>query len=402
MRCAESQRGAVAVGVALLLLVLTTLVCLSAVQIAVGEQRSMAGDVQAQRTLALADLALARGLAQLHAAAAQILSAAGWSACDAAQVEPPCGDGVRNLYDSRWTALADVAAARYESEAGSARLHYLARAASAGSSAPRLPLIQVVGEARSADGRGRALLRQDTLIQPLLAQFPEATVLAASARLGGSARLVTAGALSIWAAGDAQLVDSSRSCRPPESAEAYCGAALSSDSLEAADVLDVDGDHGTNRDSGIAPGDVFERVFGVAAAQWTSIREQLRPLTDCAELGAASSGAWWIDGDCVPAANAAVGSAAAPLLLVVANGRLIADGSRINGLVLLYSHDGGAAGIVATHGATISGALAANGAIDIASGNYVLRDDAGVAAALLSGPSAPTLLTPVAGSWRDY
>ncbi|WP_428310070.1 hypothetical protein [Hydrocarboniphaga sp.] len=411
MRCAESQRGAVATGVALLLLILVTLLVLSAMQIAVGDQRSMASDAQTQRLAALAELELARGLTHLRANANRIAAtqaegwmssaAQRWSACSGTRIDPPCGDGVRNLFDSRWTAYADVAEARYSAGADSARLHFLALALTAGTAAPRADVLQVVGESASADGRSRALVRQDVLIHPLIAQWPEATVIAASARFGGSGRIVAA-PLSIWTAGDAHLADTSQTCAVSSDAASACGATLSEPGLEQADMLDVDGNLGVNRDSSVAPGDIVERVFGVGALLWPSLRAQMPGLDRCASLGPDTHGAWWIEGDCVATPDVAIGSATAPLLLVVANGRLSLDGNAFSGLLVLLSHDAGSSGIALTHDASIAGALVANGPLEISSGAYLIRPDAAVASALQSGAEAPLLLTPVPGSWRDY
>jgi hypothetical protein len=411
MPCADRQRGAVAIGVALLLLMLISLLVLSDVQIAVGEQRSMASEVQTQRLTALAELELARGLGHLRANANRIAAtqADGWMAsgaerwlpCSSTRIDPPCGDGVRNLFDSRWTAYADVVEARYSVGADSAKLHYLALALLAGAAAPRQDVLQIVGESASVDGRGHAFVRQDALIHPLIAQWPEATIIASSARFGGSARIV-AGKLSIWTAGDTRLADSSLTCEAPASAATACGETLSEPGLEAADVLDVDGNLGANRDSSIAPGDIVERVFGVGTSMWASLRAQMLSRDRCASLGPDAHGAWWIDGDCSVPPGVAIGSVGAPLVLVIANGRLSLDANAFSGLLVLLSHDGGSASLAAIHGAVIAGALVANGPVEIASGSYLIRPDAAIAAALQNGANAPLLLTPVPGSWRDY
>ena len=411
MRCVERQRGAVAIGVAMLLLILISLLVLSAVQIAVGEQRSMASDVETQRLAALAELELARGLGHLRANANRIAGtqaggwmqpgAVRWAACATTRIDPPCGDGVRNLFDSNWSAYTDVVEARYASGTDSAKLHYLAAALTAVPPTPRADVVQIVGEAVGIDGRARALLRQDALIHPLIAQWPEATVLAVSARFGGSGRIVGDG-LSIWAAGNAQLEDASLTCAPSGNADVVCGATLSDALLEQADVLDVDGNAGVNRDSTVAPGDIVERVFGVGLLQWPSLRAQMQRVDACSSLGPETRGAWWVDGDCSPRPGVAIGSIASPLLLVVANGRVNLDGNAFYGLMILLSHDGGSASISAVHGASIVGAVAANGAVEIGSGDYVIRADAAVSSALQSGANAPLLLTPVPGSWRDF
>jgi hypothetical protein len=398
-----NQRGAVATAVALLLLILVSLVVLSAAHIAVGEQRSMASDVQAQALNGLAELEVARGFGYLRVNAARItlVDVSVWNVCSASSINAPCGDGIKNIYDSRWTAMSDIAAARYSSAAGSAKLHFLARAITTGAPAPRREAVQVVGESLSADGRGHALIRQDAVIYPLIAQWPEATVLAARASFGGSARIV-ADTLSVWTAGDARLLDASLTCRASLIAAQVCGTPLSSSAAEDIDVLDVDGNQGANRDSTIAPGDIIERVLGVASTSWPSLRNQMSALVDCSALSSASAGAYWIDGDCVLPAGVAIGSASAPVVLVIANARLIADANVISGLIVLFSHDGGTAGFVPSHDATIAGALVANAAIDIASGSYVLRPNAVIASALLTGASAPVMLAPVPGAWRDY
>ncbi|MDB5968798.1 MAG: hypothetical protein JWQ90_1248 [Hydrocarboniphaga sp.] len=400
-----------AIGVALLMLVLVSLLILSAVQIAVGEQRSMASDIESQRLNGLAELSLARGFAHLRANANRVSSqqadgwmasgAERWSVCAATQLAPPCGDGSKNIADSRWTAYADVAEARYDSGSGRSKLHYLAPAVTPGSASPRQDVVQIIGEAVSADGRGHAVVRQDALIHPLIEQWPEATIVAGSVRLAGSGRILS-GALSIWSSGDTRLEDASLSCAASELVASACGMTLSDASHENADILDVDGNQGANRDSAVAPGDIFERVFGVAAQLWPSLRDQMQSVDSCGSLGPDTRGAIWIAGDCIFSPGVVIGSITTPLVLVIENGRLIADGNAVSGLVMLFSHDGGNSSFVPSNGASIAGALLANAALEITAGSYRVWPDAAVASALQSGAAAPLLLTPVPGSWRDY
>lgn len=399
MSTTEGQTGAIALATALMLLVMLTLIALSAAQIGIGDLRSVAAEVHTQQVQAAAEAALARGLAYARRNVTTLISAddIGWQRCDAGEIPAPCGDGVVNRYGARWTALRDLASARVQADGIEARVHYLALATDDFNDAPQRGLLQIVGDGRGGDTGAAALIRQDVRVIPLLYRAPEALLTAPSVRLGGQGqlRLASSQSISVWSSGDAQLADATHSCIMQAG---VCGAPLSTAGIDAVDIVDVDGGLGAP-DGAVAPGDVVERLFGVGAAHRASLRDAMQRLDSCLQLDSLSHSAYWIDGDCELPAGAVLG----PLLLVVADGRLISHVATLRGIVLMLSPPSEAPGALRLDGRLrLEGALLSDAPLVVVAGEYQLQADAAAIDALTTGATASYWVLPIPGSWRDY
>jgi hypothetical protein len=141
------------------------------------------------------------------------------------------------------------------------------------------------------------------------------------------------------------------------------------------DILDNDNDQGPVPDTTNFPDDVFEYVFGVPSSKWKKVRNKFpEKLADCSTIDTTSAGKYWIDGNC----NVGdAGSAANPVLLVVAGQEGVADSAqlRINansviyGLVVVTNASSGGDPSVALNGsAKVFGAIVSDTDLDLGNG----------------------------------
>lgn len=108
------------------------------------------------------------------------------------------------------------------------------------------------------------------------------------------------------------------------------------------------------------PTDLFKYVFnGTSRDNYTLIKNSTstQTITDCSTLDDTYSGLLWVEGDCnLP--NADVGTGAAPIILVVENGKLTVNGNSILwGMAYVWEHDGVDSGVSLAGDAKIYGAL---------------------------------------------
>ena len=117
MSTTEGQTGAIALAPALMLLVMLTLIALSAAQIGIGDLRSVAAEVHAQQVQAAAEAALARGLAyaRRNVTTLTLSDDIGWQRCDIGDIAVPS-----TL--AGWKRTADTVRARRKSSAARNRM----------------------------------------------------------------------------------------------------------------------------------------------------------------------------------------------------------------------------------------------------------------------------------------
>lgn len=405
---------------------LTSLVTLGFVVTVLGEQRSLASEGRSQLAAMLADSALDQGLAYLRRNAWSLTGHAGaeavpahWTACSAANVDPPCGDGIRNLYDQRWLAYANVPALRPVSS-GSNRVHYLVRVAEGGTAA--FETITVFAQGSTPDGSGQARQRVSARLGPRVTAVAAAPLIAAAAlTVSDDVSVVVDDALgkprSAWTSADARFIGASRSCLRSEYLAAWSGPAADCDSCrcpdeptrllskaasEGADVFDRDGDTGLNPDIVSPVPDPLLQFFGLARSSAGPLHGEAVALASCASLNEASSGLFWIDGHCSVPANALIGGSDKSVVLIVAGGDLdLGPGSRLHGLVILLPAAGAAAQVDLSESAVFRGALVSAGAMSV-SGSGVLIHDLPLLRQLAQAREGLIALTPVPGSWRDW
>lgn len=405
---------------------LISLVTLGFVVAVLGEQRSLASEERSQLAAMLADSALDQGLAFLRRNAWSITGQGGseplpahWSACSAANLVPPCGDGIRNLYDQRWLAYADVPALRAVAS-GSNRVHYLVRVADGGAAA--FETITVFAQGSTLDGMGQARQRVSARLSPRVSAVAAAPLIAADAlTVSDDVSVVVDDALgaprSAWSSADARYIGASRSClrseylaSAPEPAGdcASCRCPdeptrlLSKAAAEGADVFDRDGHTGHNPDVASPVPDPLLQFFGLSRSRALLLRGEAAALASCASLNGASSGLFWIDGPCAVPADRPIGAADRPLVLIVAGSDLrLEPGSRLYGLVVMLPATGMAAQIELSDSAVLHGALVSAGAMSV-SGAGALVHEVPLLRKLAQAREGLIALTPVPGSWRDW
>lgn len=444
----RGERGAAVLATAAGMMVLATIVTVGAVVVASGEQKSAGNSLRGQQADSSADNGVQRGLIYLNNNLSQVratatngwmnASSTKWVGCTSSTLPPPCGDGYNNLFDNRWTAYSSVSNLLVSDETlpNSFTTHFLAEAATAGGNAPKSGIYHVVSEGLSGDGRGRTVSRQSLMFQPVLAHRPDAPLIAAGTiGLSGTISVVANSngggkgvPLSAWAGDNVSQSGSMQTCHVWEylSTDSPDGTQTDPDGNEVVmcpdcecpndteynitvkggegiDILDVDGNVGANPDSPYFPDDVFQYTFGVPEADWQSIRSQAQLITDCSTLSSSSSGLYWVDGNCSIPSGTVVGSLAAPVILVIANGnfQMNANG-QFFGVLFAFAHDSGTIDVKLNGGPTLYGSMISNRNIDTGTGNYTARYDKAVLDNLVSGANAATRMALVPGSWQDY
>ncbi len=441
------QRGGAALSVVLGIMAIAATLAVGLSQIGTGETRRTAHEVRNLEARVAAEAALDRAATRLRRDLGQLRSTAPggwmehgaerWHPCAAALVAPPCGDGTQNRFDERWVARADITGliAPQEHVAGSFGAYYVAPALRAGDPMPSRSTIHVIGEGQSSDGSAHVRIVRTYAIRPLVGRVPDAPVIAAgdiAAERGLTAIGNPDGAgagipLSIWAGGPARATPgyALETCGPTEylaAARADLGTADTSEPVLApcpecrcpeppaqtgssapsnTAILDertvlAPSDAGTSR----FPTDLFQYVFGVPGVEAAAVMAQGTVLSDCAGLGPESSGLLWIRGDCVIAADTAVGSPAAPVALVVQHGSLQLSGeAALIGIVVLLDPPEASASLRAAGTATIYGALISTGRLEIVGDRFIARYERQV---LENLADTSGILLEVPGTWKDY
>jgi hypothetical protein len=420
------QRGAAALASVIVMLGLISLVTLGFVVALLGEQRSLASEERSQLAAMLADSALDQGIAYLRRNAWDITGQGGagpvpahWRPCSASNIDPPCGDGTRNLYDHRWLAYADVPGLRPVSS-GSCRVHYLVRVVDGDAAA--FETVTVLSQGSTRDGMGQARQRVSIRLNPRVSAVAAAPLIAAGAlTVSDDVSVVVDDALgkprSAWASADARFIGASRSCLRSEylagaqEPTADCGACrcpdeptrlLSKAAAEGADVFDRDGNVGHNPDVTSYISDPLLQFFGLSRSRAALLYGEAVAIAGCAALTEASNGLFWIDGPCSIPANRLAGASDAPLVLIVGGGDLsLGAGSRLHGLVIMLPAPGIAAQIDLSESAIFVGALVSAGGMTV-SGAGALIHDVPLLRKLAQGRGGLIALAPVPGSWRDW
>jgi Tfp pilus assembly protein PilX len=143
----------------------------------------------------------------------------------------------------------------------------------------------------------------------------------------------------------------------------------------------------------IRAGTPFNTVFGVPQAAMQALTT---PVTSGADLGAGSAGLVWHEGD-LNLNRPQVGSAASPVLLIVAGNLNISAGANVYGFVFVT----GNVTCVSCGSPSIYGAVAAAGTNDLVAANVELPANTANGALARLGTTA-IRSTKVIGTWRDW
>ncbi len=202
--------------------------------------------------------------------------------------------------------------------------------------------------------------------------------------------------LSVWTSGNVDLITGTGQTCHQGDYDGGCSANISQKGDKQPDIKDNDT---------AFPTDLVWYLFNEKddANGWANLEARAtQKLTDCSSLGPASTGLIIVDGDCKPSSN--VGSATAPVILIVRNGNLAVNGNTVlYGLVFAYSSNPATAGtdVKLTGGAIVHGAMVSNYQLGNANGTYDAKYDASVLSNISNG-AAFQIVNQVPGSWRDW
>jgi hypothetical protein len=359
---AQHQRGHVALLLALSIVIAASVVSAGVVEVGISDSRRIAQELRRLEAQAAAEDALDRAALWLRLNASRIRDAdAGgwmepgrvrWRVCGETAPRAPCtadDSGERETFDAHWSAYGPLPHLFAPTESGA--LHstawYLARAERYGEPMPGWATLHAIAEGRSRDGTALARLRRSFQLRPLLRRLPESPVAVTGV--------------------------------------ANVGVGVSILAPEGVPVQIVGAD-----------GDTSSRLFGPAGAD--ALRASAQMLDDCATLGPGSHGLLWIRGDCTLATGGAIGSAAAPVILVVDSGTAHVEGpAELFGILVLR---GGNTSLQQSNDTfALHGALMADGDLELAAESLSIQYEPDVLQPLLqlAGP-----LIEVAGSWTDH
>jgi type II secretory pathway pseudopilin PulG len=419
------QRGATLIA-ALLILALMALLAVYGVGLSVTDQRSSANEFRTKEASLAAESGVEQAIAYVDINRGQIAAGA-WTACAGTADTPPCV-AVPSADRANWGYRAIPSAQLVQPASGANVVFLMTPTAGAGKNL----LFNLVSEGSSADGSAKKVIRQGVYFYPLIIREPDSPLLAAGdIAFNGNFSIVTnpngAGPgipLTVWSSADTSVDSGSpATCQLSEflatdssyetqtdsdgnvltmCAQCTCpsSSALSTNGVEGIDILDVDGGLGANADASAFPVDVFEYVFGVKTADYAQIKRQATVVSSCAELNTASSGIYWVTGNCSPPGD--VGSFANPVMVVVEGSSKINSNNYFFGVLFAFSTNPATSLDLDLNGTpTLYGAILTNAKISISNGNYKMRFDAKVLKNLSSNPASRGLAK-VPGSWGDF
>ncbi|GGD66395.1 hypothetical protein [Lacimicrobium alkaliphilum] len=258
----------------------------------------------------------------------------------------------------------------------------------------------------SADGLAQAIIRESALLYLILANQPDAPLIVAGGLAVSGNFEVAANAngggtgvpLSIWTD---QTVDmnagSGTTCGLQEFYDGNCSAKpYSEKGVKSPDILD--------NDPGL-PNDLMEYLFNVPQSEWSHLRADAdQRLVDCSTLSAGSVGLIWVDGQCTLNAGNVVGSADAPVILIVSDGDIsMKGGARVFGILFSFRKSETLADfeIDMTGNAVVVGAVVSNHPVGHANGSYKAVYGADVLQSI-EQHQAFKRIGRIPGSWRDY
>ncbi|MDP2559642.1 hypothetical protein [Psychrobium sp. 1_MG-2023] len=272
-------------------------------------------------------------------------------------------------------------------------------------------VLRLVSTGLSDDASSTSTLEQKVWLHAILRQVPDSAItVAGGIGVGGSFRV---GAnpnssgigvpLSIWSDSPVTLTGNGATCGLEEYDQGACEDKPYSDKT----ALNADVFSDTKISAGGSfPDDLFEHTFGIPTADYIRLKEQAdEELTDCSSLNTASTGLFWVTGDCTINAGTIVADASTPIVLIIEDSDLKMNGGAvIYGLVYVLETSFGSGGKVSMTGnAEIRGAIISDHAIDISSGTLDMRFDAEVLAKIADPDNdifAKVELIP--GSWKDF
>lgn len=387
--------------VTLMITVLLSLLALYGAGVLVLDTRSAANDYRYREAMVAAESGIEQGLGLLHANRANVAAVgSGWTNCTSTATQ--C-QAIRSADRTNWKHLTVTSTLIKQPDAGDINNIYLLTPISGDSSGL---LFTIVAVGSSDDASGTATVKQGAFFYPLIlgnVDVPLASasnlpptgnycIVASPNGLGEGSNVP----ISIWTS-DSTTVTSSGSfatvqpgdftgsCPNPASDDV-----MTSSSKDGGDIVQ-DADF---------PTDLFQFLFGVPAADYQTIKDEAQVVANCDSLTAASSGLIWVTGDC--SSSSTIGSAAAPVLLVVEGNASFNGGANTYGLLYMFDPAGAARELKTNGNNHIHGAVIAHDSnVDLdMGGTYIIEYDKDVLTELKNSPNARALAR-IPGAWSD-
>lgn len=273
----------------------------------------------------------------------------------------------------------------------------------------------VVAEGSSADGSGSAVVKQGVYFYASNAGAANAPPMmgAGNIPLNGTFNVVAnpngggrGVPVSVWSKTDIDdLSGSAATCQMGEYLQAgnTCAGADAISSSSAGKGPDI-----VDNDTVGFPSDVFQYVFGVPSDAYGIVKAQANTsVTNCSNL-VGLSGTVWVTGDCTIPSNSVVGSATAPLQLIVESGEFTMNAnSTFYGLMMAFGPPPGpynAGDIQANGGAKFYGSMISNDTTDMGlqiNGTFDMVYSKNVMD-IISNDSKYKTMARIPGSWADF
>ncbi len=269
------------------------------------------------------------------------------------------------------------------------------------------PAVNITSVGSSVDGGASATVRQQVIVVSVVARNPDSPMLVVGGlSVGGNFQLVAnpngggAGVpLSVWTDKAVDLSKASgETCGLQEWQDGTCSSSpySSAKTGKGPDILDSDPNF---------PKDMLNYIFGVpdTAAGMATLEGRAKAiLSGCSSLNASSTGFYIVDGECKPSGT--VGSAAAPVVVLLRNGDLVLGANiKLHGLLFAYDSDPATLDydIKMNGTASVNGALISNYPPGKANGTYNAVYDPAALNTIQIGQQFITV-SRIPGSWRDW
>ncbi|WP_448508643.1 pilus assembly PilX family protein [Immundisolibacter sp.] len=449
------QRGVSTLVVAIVLLIAATFLTFFAAKVGMQEQRMAGNDTRQKAAFATAEALMDRGKTFLEANATNFQNWP-WTACSS--VNMPCGDGSTAVFDGTWSWVSVRALTTVDGtgDSGAAALGILNGEAYILTTTPgdNAQPVVLVGEGRSDDNTGYAVVRQAQKRVFTVQPGPIPPLTAPAVGLSGSFHLVgnpnhamtkeellqitpancdnfnsgSGQLLSIWTKQNfnalAHGVGSWDICQAQffktQNAEplgqysncflgtttAGCGCQSAQDPMLSVCRSQNFGNSsdpnkltlcGIKDNDNTFPNDLFGWIFGASPAEVKATADQVLP--NCNTLSAASTGLIWVTGDCNPPGD--VGSRFDPVVLVVDGEVTFGANSQVWGLAVANESPK----VKLNGGFTLHGAMAVVDEVNPptnfqANGTYNAIYDPCVFAAIYNNDEFVEY-APIEGSWSD-
>lgn len=418
------QRGVSTLVVAIVLLIAATFLTFFAAKVGVQEQRMSGNDYRHKEAFSTAEAGLERAKAFL-AANRMDFTTWGWTACNATQTVPPCGDGTANLFNANWSWINVY---RQTSGASLTGLNWPQSVADgpfilvpytpativtppAGVIPSTDGPVVLAAQARSADGTGRATVRQNLSRYIIGQNGPVPPIMASSVPLGGNftvignpnhnrdPRTITLATcdnetgsgqmLSIWSPGAVPTSGTWKTCAAgsfregtssttsrcigvgipdpatgggPTTDSAWHSCNCQANSAEKSPYSGGSAGSGVGINEDVVqndatfPGEIFLYVFGRSKTAIKSMATAAgHLLPDCSSLNASSTGLYWVTGNCDMPSNSTVGSRTNPAIVVFEGNATFRSNSHFWGLVVGADMERVCTGATAANPYTVDG-----------------------------------------------